>query len=291
MGLKAKPAGATERNLIFGAGCIYFNYGEASEAWIGATKEGGSFEVDREIVEIEQDGAYGAIKGLKHKTKIQPMLKINAMEINTTNIVKFYAGTSVSTTNPSYDVLTELTTIASGDYLTNVAFVGETLDGEDVVVIVKNALGDGKIEWAIKDKEEIVPEVQFTGHYATDALTTVPYEIRFPKSSADATAPTMTSSPTGGATGVSRSVTPVLTFNEAIKSGGVTTDNIMLYKTSDYSKVTITLALNAAQTEVTITPSTTLAASSQYLLVVGTAIENIAGVNFAGTTVAFTTTS
>jgi len=78
----------------------------------------------------------------------------------------------------AYHTITESVDIASGDYLTNVAFVGERLDGKYIICIVKNALGDGNIEFAFEEKEEIVPEVQFTGHYDSSTPTTVPYEIR-----------------------------------------------------------------------------------------------------------------
>jgi hypothetical protein len=292
MGVKAQTPASTIRNLVLGAGAIYADYGEVTEAVIGATRGGSTFTVEREIREIEQDGTYGAVKSHRQKTRVQPILMVNAMELNTTNIPKFFGGMTVTTSNPSYDVITEDIALADTDYLTNIAFVGETKDGEDVVIIVKNALGDGNIEFAIEDKNEIVPEVQFTGHYATDALTTPPYEIRFPKSAGDTTPPTISSSlPTANATGVSISADYVLTFSEAIRSDTITSDNIFMLKTSDNTPIAGTLSWNSAQTVITFNPTSNLTANTQYSVFITTGIKDIAGNSIASTSVRYFTTA
>jgi hypothetical protein len=276
MGVKAHLNGANPDNLVLGAGAIYFNYGEVSEAAIGATRGGSTFTVEREIVPIEQDGAYGAIKGLKKKIRIQPILLVNAMELNTTTYAKFFAGMTVSTSNVDYDLVTENVAIADGDYLTNVAFVGETEAGDDVVIIVKNALGDGSIEFAIEDKNEIVPEVQFTGHYLSSALTTVPYEVRFPKNTADTTPPTVTSVPADGASGFAVSGNIVWTFSEAIKSSTINLGNFLVTK-NDGTAIAGALTYNAGQTEVTFNPDSNFTASTTYIATVSKNVTDVNG--------------
>jgi hypothetical protein len=290
MGVKAQTPSANTNKLVLGAGAIFFDYGEVTETAIGATRGGSTFTVEREIAEIEQDGAYGAIKGLRKKTRVQPILTVNAMELDQDSFLKYFAGMTKTTSNVNYDVVTEDIAIELTDYLTNIAFVGETKNGDDVVIIVKNALGDGNIELAIEDKNEIVPEVQFTGHYASDALTTVPYEIRFPKSTSDTTAPTVTISPVDGATGVNVTANIVWTFSEAIKSGLITYGNFLLTK-ADGTAVAGVLTYNAGQTEITFNPTSSLDGASVYIAIASKNIEDVNGNALASNSVVNFTTA
>jgi len=290
MGVKAQTPAATPENLVLGAGAIYFNYGEVSEAVIGATRGGSTFTVEREIREVEQDGALGPIMGLRQKTRIVPILKVNAMELTTTTLPKFYAGMTVTTSNPNYDVVTEDSDIVAGDYLTNVAFVGENLAGEDVVIIIKNALGDGALEAAAEHKNELVPEVQFTGHYASSALTTVPYEIRFPKATPDTTAPTVTVVPADASTGIAVTADIVWTFSEAIRLDCITENNFFLMK-SDGTAVAGALTYNAAQTIITFNPTASMSGSTAHIAIATTNVVDVKGNHLAAQSVTNFTTA
>jgi hypothetical protein len=170
---------ATPANIVLGEGAFYFNYGETGETVVGATRGGGSFKRAVEIKDIEFDGARGSVKGMRRKTSAVPTLTLNALELQTANLTKFYAGLK-STFVTDHDVITANPDITDADYLTNVAFVGSTKDGRPVVIIVKNALGDGDLELKMEDKDEIVPEIQFTGHYDLANLDEEPWEIHFP---------------------------------------------------------------------------------------------------------------
>ena len=290
MSSKARSPVATPRNVIMGAGAVYFNYGTVSEVCIGATQGGATFTVEREFRDLEQDGVLGKIKGLRTKTKINPMLKVNALELNTTNFPKYYAGFTLDTGAVEYDKLTEDVSIETSDYIDNVAIVAETFDGQDVIIILKNVLGDGAIEMALENQSEVVPEVTFSAHFLSDA-DDVPYEIRFPKSSSDTTAPTVTATtPTAGATGVSVSADLTITFSEAMKSSSINNNNIFLLKDSDNSKVAGAMTLNVAQTIATFNPTSNLSASTAYTLYVTENVEDVAGNNKATvTTYGFTT--
>ena len=167
-------------NILLGEGAVYYNYGLTGEVVVGATRGGGSFEVEREIKEIEYDGSYGPTKGLRRKTRSVPRLTLNFLEIKTATLTKFYGGLK-STDQTTYEEITEKEDIESGDYIDNVAFVGVTKDGKPVVILVENALGDGNIEMALQDKEEVVSEVQYTGHYDPQTPKVSPWKIRWPK--------------------------------------------------------------------------------------------------------------
>jgi hypothetical protein len=166
-------------NIILGEGKIYKNYGlGGTEAIIGATRGGASFSVARDIKEIDFDGSYGAVKTLRRKTKIQPSLKVSMLELNYDNLVDMFCGLSTTPVS-TYTEVTESIDIAEAEYFTNIAFVGTTLDGVAVVIVIDNALADEKIEMAFKTKDEVVADTVFTGHYDTSTPTTPPYSIRY----------------------------------------------------------------------------------------------------------------
>ena len=73
--------------------------------------------------------------------------------------------------------------IEDSDYIDNVALVG-TISGKtkDVICIVKNALADAGFSLATAPRDEAVPSIVFTGHYAADDPDTEPWDIRYPRS-------------------------------------------------------------------------------------------------------------
>jgi hypothetical protein len=129
---------------------------------------------------------------------------------------------------------------------------------------------------AIEDKNEIVPETQFTGHYASDALTTVPYEIRLPKTSTDTNAPTVTVVPADTATNVDITGNVVWTFNEAIKLSTIVAANFFVMK-SDGTAVAGALSYNAAQTIITFNPTASLSAGADYIAIATKGVQDLNG--------------
>lgn len=95
---------------------------------------------------------------------------------------------------------------------------------------------------------------------------------------------TVTASPADAATGVVVSVAPTLTFSNALTTG---TLGILMTK-SDGTIVTSTIAINAANKIVTITPGSNLSAATKYLITVAGA-KDIYGQTFANTVYDFTT--
>lgn len=73
--------------------------------------------------------------------------------------------------------------IADADYITNVAIVGN-VSGKThpVICIIDNVLADAGFSLALAPRDEAVPTIVFTGHYATGDLDTEPWEVRWPNS-------------------------------------------------------------------------------------------------------------
>ena len=108
----------------------------------------------------------------------------------------------------------------------------------------------------------------------------------------DTTAPTVDSiSPVDGATGVATSTTVVITFDEAMNPGQLTTANFLLIKTTDGTAVSVTLTYNNAHTQVTLTPVSALTAATKYLVLIKRAVCDEAGNQLATDYIADFTTA
>ncbi|MED2175547.1 hypothetical protein P4V88_27010, partial [Bacillus thuringiensis] len=77
-----------------------------------------------------------------------------------------------------YDVIEATERLTKDSYLKNVAWVGETLGGDIVEIIVYNALSDGSLELGFENESEVVPEVTFTGHRDPENIRKVPWKKR-----------------------------------------------------------------------------------------------------------------
>jgi len=181
MSVKANAPLGVPTTEYLGPGAIYFNYGEVDEAVVGATKKGGEFNDGVEFKQREADGDLGPVKGAIDLIKLAPVLKINALKIDKTNLQKFFAGMSLVDTDATYSKLTRMVDL-SNSYITNVAYVGQNRSGQDIVIILYNVLGDGTLVIAFTKNEDIVPEVKFSGTFdpATFVRTdpdTYPYQV------------------------------------------------------------------------------------------------------------------
>ncbi len=179
----------TPKNIVFGAGTIHKNLKYATNAWnfdesiIGATSGGSKLTITPEVTPIEADGALVKVKGLQVKTGEVAKLEINFLEL-TKDLLKYSIigadGTSEDATN--YDLVESKANIATGDYLENIAFVGKTLEGKNIIVILENALCTNGLELEGKNKEAGVVALTFECHAElTSDLDTLPFKIYYPK--------------------------------------------------------------------------------------------------------------
>lgn len=185
----------TPKNIMFGAGTIHkgLTYESSTSSWnfdssfIGATNGGSKLSIVPEITPVELDGALVAVKELKVKTGETATMEINFAEL-TKDIIKAAVigadGTSEDATN--YDVIVSKAAIATGDYLENIAFVGKTLEGKNIIVIMENALCTSGMEVEGKNKEGAVGAYTFECHADIEDspdLDVLPWKIYYPKAS------------------------------------------------------------------------------------------------------------
>ena len=181
----------TPKRILFGAGTIhkglkYSSTWNFEESLVGATNGGSKLSIVPELYDVPLDGANVAVKGLKVKTGETATMEVNFAEL-TEDIIKAAtigkAGTPEDTT---YNLIESKADIAVGDYWENVAFVGRTLEGKNIIAILENALITSGMETEGKNKESAVGTYTFACHAAADAdsFDTLPWKIYYPKATA-----------------------------------------------------------------------------------------------------------
>lgn len=178
----------TVKNIQFGAGTIHKNLKYAGSSWnfddscVGATKGGSTLTITPEFYSVEPDGSTVAIKDFKRKVGEKATLEVNFLELTADLIKSAVIGDNGTSEDSNYDVIESKGAIEEGDYWENIAFVGETLDGKNIIVILDNALCTSGLSLEGKNKEESVGKYTFECHAdAETSLTTLPYHIYYPK--------------------------------------------------------------------------------------------------------------
>ena len=181
----------TPKNILFGAGTIHKNLKYNETAWnfedsiIGATSGGSKISIVPEVTKVEVDGAMVAAKGLTVKTGETATMEINFIELTPEIIKAATIGKNGTSTDKTYDLIESKAKIEEGDYLENIAFVGETLDGRKIIVIMDNALCTSGLETEGKNKESSVGTYTFECHANLESdLDTLPWHIYYPKATA-----------------------------------------------------------------------------------------------------------
>ena len=165
-------------DVKLGEGNFYANYGLGNQVCLGPTRGGGGWKESTKIRDIDWDGKYGPVKGYARKTDIGYEMEVNALQINSANYIKFFAGHDV-TDMTTYKKIRARINIEASDYLTNLAFVGVDLAGNAVVCIIENPLGVGEADINFKEKDEWIIKAKFVAYYDPTTITTPPGELRF----------------------------------------------------------------------------------------------------------------
>lgn len=182
----------TVKNIQFGAGTIHkgLKYTEGTgwnfeESCVGATKGGSSVKIEPEFYTVEPDGSSVAVKNFKRKIGEKAEMEVNLLELNADMLKASVIGADGVSEAEGMNLIVSKDTIAEGDYWENIAFVGETLDGKNIIVILPNALCTSGLNIEGKSGEESVGKFTFECHGdVNESLTTLPYKIYYPNASA-----------------------------------------------------------------------------------------------------------
>lgn len=194
---KTGVTASTPKNIMFGAGTIHKNLvytpGEAGAAgsWnfansiIGATSGGSKISIVPEVTKVEVDGVMVAAKGLSVKTGETATMEINFIELSPEIIKTATIGQDGTSADEAFDLIESKASITAGDFYDNIAFVGQTLDGRNIIVIMDNALCTSGFAQEGKSKEGSVGTYTFECHAELESdLDKLPWHIYYPKATA-----------------------------------------------------------------------------------------------------------
>lgn len=188
---KTGVSAKTPKNILLGAGTIHKGLKYEGSSWnledtiIGSTSGGSKLTITPEITTIEADGALVRTKGLDIKTGEVATLEVNFLELSKEVIKQAIIGTDGTSDDATYDLIESKANIEAGDYLENIAFVGMTPEGKNIIVILDNALCTSGFELEGKNKEAGVITLTFECSAAIDSeLDKLPYHIYYPKATA-----------------------------------------------------------------------------------------------------------
>ena len=179
----------TKKNLLLGAGALYKNFvvgtdtpETAKAKIIGATQGGVEFKATPTIRNIQIDGILGKVADLDVIDAWECSLAGSFIEVNKEVIIRSLAATTVDSSDTDYDLIKGDTEFASGDYLTNVTYIG-TLSGSDkpVIIQINNAIDTQGLTFKTEDGKEGTVDVTFEGRYAISDNGVPPFAIYWPK--------------------------------------------------------------------------------------------------------------
>jgi hypothetical protein len=170
----------TKTNLQLGAGVLttaYTQNGTIEEAdIIGATRGGGSFTAVPTERSIEADGIPTNVKGFKVIDEWVVTLNTTMIEFKEATIKLALGGGATSTTDSSVTTIKATNKVNDTDYK-DVYWIGDTADGKQIVIKIKNALNSGGLNFTITNKGEGSFALQLVGHYDLADLDSAPFEI------------------------------------------------------------------------------------------------------------------
>jgi hypothetical protein len=192
LGAEFKSSGITAKtpgNIPFGAGTIHrgLKFDTATKKWnfaeslAGATSGGSKFEITPEITQVDIDGALVAVQELDVKNGETAKMEINLAELTPEIIQTSVIGQTVNSNIDGYNLIESKSNIEKGDYWDNIAFVGKTLTGTPIIVILDNALCTSGLSIEGKNKEAGVGKYTFECRQTIEGdLTVLPYHIYYP---------------------------------------------------------------------------------------------------------------
>lgn len=187
----------TPKNIPFGAGTVHkgLKYTKGTdgktgtwnflESIVGATNGGSKLSIVPEVLKVPVDGALVAAKGLTVKNGEVATMEVNFAELTEDIIKAATIGVLGTSEDADYDVIVSKASIDEGDYWENIAFVGKTLEGKNIIAILPDVLCTSGFENESKNKEGAVGKYTFECHGDLNGdLDTLPWEIHYPKATA-----------------------------------------------------------------------------------------------------------
>ena len=159
---------------------------DSEENVLGATSGGNKLSISSELLDIDVDGATVKIKGLTHKIGETGTLETNLVQHTVETLKRAIVGKETDSLIKGYVQVQTKPLIELSDYLDNIAYVGTKTNGEEVIIIMENALCTSGFELEGKNKEASVVATTFepSADFAKGVYDTLPIYIFMPEEKA-----------------------------------------------------------------------------------------------------------
>lgn len=149
---------------------------------LGATSGGNKLSITSELTPIEVDGATVTVKGLTQKTGESGSLETNMVQHSIESLKRAIVGKETDSLIKGYTQIQTKPLIELSDYLDNIAYVGSKTDGQDVIIIMENAICTSGLEIEGKNKEANVVTTTFepSADFKKGVFDTLPIYIFYP---------------------------------------------------------------------------------------------------------------
>ena len=179
----------TIKKMILGAGVIYKNLKYASNAWsgtvLGATSGGLKFKYEAQWLDIEVDGATVLVKGVsKQKVGESASLEGQMTEITAGILVDAMHLVEDTSDDSSYKkYITKANVTETDDYLENIAYVGQLSNGQNIIIILPNAICTEAFELETKNANQNTFKVKYecTADLTNDTLNKLDVAVYYPE--------------------------------------------------------------------------------------------------------------
>lgn len=183
----------TIKKMILGAGVIYKNLkynsqgSGGSPGWegtvLGATSGGIKFSWEATWLDIEIDGATVLVKGVS-KQKVGETASIEGQMTELTEDILVTAMHLVEdeSEDTNYTKYVSKENVDEDDYLENIAYVGTLSNGDNVIIILPNAICTEAFELETKNSTQTTFAVKFdcTADLENDSLNKLDIAIYYP---------------------------------------------------------------------------------------------------------------
>lgn len=184
----------TAEKLLLDAGAFFKNFNVKTDDFdsavsagklIGATRGGGQFEAKPSVRQIQVDGVKGAAKGLQVIDAWDVKMMANVLEIAPASLKLALAASEMDEdtyNEQGYAEIKAKNYIEIEDYIENITYVGKISGKQKPVIIqIYNALNVDGLTLSVKDKDEAVIALNFSGSYDPTKLDNPPFAIFYPK--------------------------------------------------------------------------------------------------------------
>lgn len=185
----------TPENIPLGAGTIHKNlkFTAGSEGkggtWnfaascVGATSGGNKWSVVPKLYYPPADGANVKVKELAVQIGEDAKMEINMIEISKDLILAATLGKAGTSEDTAYEMIESAGEVLEEHFWENIAFVGKTLKGKDIIIIMGNPLCSTGMENEGKNAESGVNKYTFECHASINDvnLNKLPWKVYYPK--------------------------------------------------------------------------------------------------------------